>query len=139
MTSRFHQRVWEATRVLLLQALAEAGGNVSEAARQMGVHRNTIDRMLKQHQIDAEQFRKNFERAKRGAEMAVVEKTRKERIAQYANTYCQGLVEGGLTGTRICGTAIPIDERYCLDCKARQEDAKKPATNSVAGDSRAQK
>jgi DNA-binding NtrC family response regulator len=41
----------------LRQLLAEAGGNVSEAARQAGMRRPALHRLLQKHKLDAAQFR----------------------------------------------------------------------------------
>jgi transcriptional regulator of acetoin/glycerol metabolism len=48
-------------------ALAESGGNVAGAARQLGVHRNKVRRWLDRHRVDASLFKSAGKGAGRGS------------------------------------------------------------------------
>jgi transcriptional regulator with GAF, ATPase, and Fis domain len=48
-------------------ALAESGGNVASAARQLGVHRNKVRRWLDRHRVDANLFKSSKGPAGRGS------------------------------------------------------------------------
>lgn len=126
MKKTFYERMKEIKRALLIQALIECSVNVSEAARQLGIHRNTLDRMIEELDINMSQLRKNFSSAGVIAEMSGTERTRKELLAQYSNTYCSGRIPGGVVGTTIgCGAAIPLGTTLCDSCKQRLEEQKK--------------
>jgi DNA-binding NtrC family response regulator len=45
-TARFHETVLEAKKSAVLAAMKEAGGNVTEAARLLGLHPNYLHRLL---------------------------------------------------------------------------------------------
>lgn len=47
MTSTYEQAIREFRIKFCLQAVVDAGGNVCQASRQTGIHRNTLTRMLK--------------------------------------------------------------------------------------------
>lgn len=44
-------------KALLTNALARSDGNVSQAARLLGIHRNTIERLTKKYEIRLADFR----------------------------------------------------------------------------------
>jgi DNA-binding NtrC family response regulator len=61
--SRFHAIMRELERGVLLQALAETGVNLCEAARRLGIHRNTMLLRCRVCDINIDQVRKNFHTA----------------------------------------------------------------------------
>ncbi|MDQ3180943.1 MAG: sigma 54-interacting transcriptional regulator [Acidobacteriota bacterium] len=50
----FHQQIKAAKRTIVLSAIKEAGGNYSEAARQLAIHPNNLHRIIRQLEIKDE-------------------------------------------------------------------------------------
>lgn len=120
------ERMREIERGIVLQTAMECGGNLSDMARVMGMHRQGFEKLLSRLDIDIRQIRKNFRTAEAMCELKSSELSRKELVAQYAHTYCQETVPGGLTGTHTCGNRIPIGETVCGACQERLLPARKP-------------
>lgn len=119
---RYRERLKSARRAFLIQDLIEVRGNVSELARQLQLSRTTIDRWMQDLDIDVNQLKQNWESADIMAELSAEQKAKQDKINQYANSYCIGVVPGGgITGTHRCNVSIPITETYCEDCKKRME------------------
>ena len=49
--TNFHKAVNEAKKKIILDALEQAGGHRTEAARLLGVHPNNLDRLIRQHNL----------------------------------------------------------------------------------------
>lgn len=47
--SEYEQQMMVAQRRIVITALRAAGGNCTEAAEALGIHRNTLQRILRQH------------------------------------------------------------------------------------------
>ena len=45
--ARYHEKVTEAKRLIVIKAIDEAGGNYAEAARQLGLHPNNLHRLVR--------------------------------------------------------------------------------------------
>ncbi|MEJ7617780.1 MAG: sigma 54-interacting transcriptional regulator [Pyrinomonadaceae bacterium] len=52
-SSRYHDRIKELKKELIVEALREAGGSYTEAARRLGVHPNYLHRLVKNLQLRA--------------------------------------------------------------------------------------
>lgn len=46
----------EFEKLFIMQALRMSGGNVSQAAELMGVHRNTLSKKIREHQIKRSRY-----------------------------------------------------------------------------------
>jgi hypothetical protein len=124
----FREQVQEFKRGVVLRAVLDAGCNLSEAARRLEIHRNTLDRLLVDLSISAAQLRKNWKSAE---VMSEIMAKNKDLVNQYANSYCMGIVPGGITGERTCDKRIPVTEKYCEDCKKQSEmRSKTPSTGA---------
>ena len=60
--------------VLILTVLQENNGNQCRAARQLGMHRNTLSRTISELKIDMRQLRDGIRRPPRSARPAAYEK-----------------------------------------------------------------
>jgi DNA-binding NtrC family response regulator len=69
--SRFHGIMRELERGVLLQELADAGMNLCEAARRLGIHRNTLLQRCQVCDLDLGQLRKNRHTAEVVAEQRI--------------------------------------------------------------------
>jgi Nif-specific regulatory protein len=45
--ARYHEKVTEAKKLIIIKAIDEAGGNYAEAARQLGLHPNNLHRLVR--------------------------------------------------------------------------------------------
>lgn len=70
----YSEAVREFKRRFITTVLEENKGNQCRAARQLGMHRNTLSRTLSELKIDVRQFRDGARRPPRGARPSVYEK-----------------------------------------------------------------
>jgi DNA-binding NtrC family response regulator len=70
----YSEAVREFKRCFIATVLEENKGNQCRAARQLGMHRNTLSRTLDELKIDVRQFRDGGRRPPRGARPVVYEK-----------------------------------------------------------------
>ena len=84
-------------RAVVLQALMDAGCVRSAAARALGVHRNTIDLIIKDCGIDVEQLEKNFASAKIIAEQKAENLTEETVVRQMPARYRLPSERSGIT------------------------------------------
>lgn len=71
---RYDEAVREFKRAFLLTVLREHHGNVSEAARKLGVHRNTLGRTISELELDVRDLRAALRRPPRSERLAAMEK-----------------------------------------------------------------
>ena len=70
----YAEAVREFKRRFIITVLEENMGNQCRAARQLGMHRNTLSRTLSELKIDVRAFRDEVKRPPRGARMPAYEK-----------------------------------------------------------------
>ena len=70
----YAEAVREFKRRFIITVLEENNGNQCRAARQLGMHRNTLSRTLSELKIDVRAFRDGAKRPPRGARVPVYEK-----------------------------------------------------------------
>ena len=70
----YSEAVREFKRCFIATVLEENKGNQCRAARQLGMHRNTLSRTLDELKIDVRQFRDGGRRPPRGARPVMYEK-----------------------------------------------------------------
>jgi DNA-binding NtrC family response regulator len=70
----YSEAVREFKRRFILTVLEENKGNQCRAARQLGMHRNTLSRTLSELKIDVRTFRDGGKRPPRAARVAAYEK-----------------------------------------------------------------
>jgi DNA-binding NtrC family response regulator len=63
----YSEGVWEFKRRFILTVLQENKGNQCRAARELGMHRNTLSRTLSDLKIDVQQLRDGVKRPPRSA------------------------------------------------------------------------
>ena len=70
----YAEAVREFKRRFIITVLEENNGNQCRAARQLGMHRNTLSRTLTELKIDVRAFRDGAKRPPRGARVQAYEK-----------------------------------------------------------------
>lgn len=70
----YSEAVREFKRRFIITVLEENKGNQCRAARQLGMHRNTLSRTLSELKIDVRGFRDGVKRPPRGARVPAYEK-----------------------------------------------------------------
>ena len=70
----YSEAVREFKKRFILTVLQENGGNQCRAARQLGMHRNTLSRTITELRIDIRQLRAGAKRPPRSARPAVYDK-----------------------------------------------------------------
>ncbi len=70
----YSEAVREFKKRFIVTVLQENGGNQCRAARQLGMHRNTLSRTLSELKIDVRQVRDGTKRPVRSARPATLEK-----------------------------------------------------------------
>ncbi len=71
---RYDEAVREFKRAFLLTVLREHRGNISEAARKLGVHRNTLGRTINELEVNVHDLRASLRRPPRSERPQAMEK-----------------------------------------------------------------
>jgi Fis family transcriptional regulator, factor for inversion stimulation protein len=70
----YAEAVREFKKVFIAHVLEQNKGNQCKAARQLGMHRNTLSRTLQELEVDVRELRKGMRRPPRSAKPLILEK-----------------------------------------------------------------